>query len=86
MEVDKQIEQDRVGRISEELPAIDSALLRGKVRVLNNRLLGMNKTEKKQVKQLQEDYLRKYESRLKRQRVECVIHIVKLMRMRPLCR
>lgn len=68
-EVDKYIEQDKQARNPHELPAIDSTELRQKVGMLNNRLSAMNKAEKKQIKELQENYLprlEKYESHLQK--------------------
>lgn len=68
-EVDKHIEQDKQERSADCLPSIDSALLREKVSSLNKRLCVMNKAERKQMKQLQEDYLprlEKYESQLEK--------------------
>lgn len=66
--VDKHIEQDRAGEQLNETPKpIDSDLLRSKVKELNSRLDKMDKIEKKQVRQLQEDYLprlQKYENQL----------------------
>ncbi len=68
-EVDKHIEQDKLERTPEELPSIDSQLLREKVNSLNRRLSQMNKAGQKQIKQLQEDYLprlAKYESQIEK--------------------
>ena len=68
-EVDEHIEQDKHDRSPEVPPAIDSTLLREKISALNQRLCTMNKAERKQVKQLQEDYLprlEKYESQLEK--------------------
>lgn len=66
--VDKHIEQDRAAEQLNETPKpIDSDLLRSKVKELNSRLDKMDKIEKKQVRQLQEDYLprlQKYENQL----------------------
>lgn len=66
--VDKHIEQDKTQENIRETPKpIDSDLLCTKVKELNSRLDRMNKIERKQVKQLQEDYLprlQKYESHL----------------------
>ena len=68
-DVDSHIEQDKHERSPEPLPDINSALIREKVSALNNRLSTMNKAERKQVKQLQQDYLprlEKYETQLKK--------------------
>ena len=66
--VDKHIEQDKQDEnIIESSQPIDSDLLRDKVKELNSRLDRMDKIERKQVKQLQDDYLprlEKYESQL----------------------
>lgn len=68
--VDKHIEQDKKEENFTESPKpIDSDLLRSKVKELNSRLDKMDKIERKQVKQLQEDYLprlQKYESQLEK--------------------
>jgi transposase len=66
--VDKHIEQDKKDEhFTESTKPIDSDLLRSKVRELNSRLDKMDKIERKQVQQLQEDYLprlQKYEQQL----------------------
>ena len=66
--VDKHIEQDKQEEcITDNPKPIDSDLLRSKVKELNARLDKMDKIERKQVQQLQEDYLprlQKYESQL----------------------
>lgn len=68
--VDKHIEQDaQEENLSETNTPIDSDLLRSKVKELNARLDKMDKIERKQVKQLQEDYLprlEKYENQLEK--------------------
>lgn len=68
--VDKHIEQDKQDENLTEIPKpIDSDLLRSKVKELNSRLDKMDKIERKQVKELQEDYLprlEKYESELEK--------------------
>jgi hypothetical protein len=68
--VDSHIEEDRQSEKFEDSPkAIDSDLLREKVKELNTRLDKMDKIECKQVKQHQEDYLprlEKYESQLEK--------------------
>jgi hypothetical protein len=68
--VDEHIEQDKQEDNSVENPKpIDSDLLREKVKELNSRLDRMDKIERKQVKQLQEDYLprlEKYEEQLEK--------------------
>lgn len=68
--VDKHIEQDRQDENLTEPPKpIDSDLLRSKVKELNSHLDKMDKIERKQVKELQEDYLprlEKYESQLEK--------------------
>lgn len=65
--VDEHIEQDKEESGAKELPAINSDLLKEKVKELNARLDKMSKIEQKQVKQLQADYLprlEKYEDQL----------------------
>mgnify|MGYP002715502977 CR=1 FL=1 len=66
--VDKHIEQDKQEEnISETSKPIDSDLLRSKVKELNSHLDKMDKIERKQVQQLQQDYLprlQKYEHQL----------------------
>jgi hypothetical protein len=68
--VDKHIEQDKQEENQSESPKpIDSKLLRSKVKELNLRMEKMDKIERKQVKQLQEDYLprlEKYEDQLEK--------------------
>lgn len=68
--VDKHIEQDKEAeKIEDSFKAIDSDLLRLKVQELNSRLNKMNKIERKQVQQLQDDYLprlQKYENQLEK--------------------
>jgi transposase len=67
---DSHIEEDRQAEKFEDSPkAIDSDLLRRKVNELNSRLDKMDKIERKQVRQLQEDYLprlEKYEDQLEK--------------------
>jgi len=68
-DIDNHIEQDKAERTPDDLPAIDSTLLREKVRALNKRLSVLNKAEQKQLKQLQQDCLprlEKYESQLEK--------------------
>ncbi|MDH6311135.1 transposase [Dysgonomonas sp. PFB1-18] len=66
--VDKHIEQDKQAECIGDTPKpIDSDLLRSKVKELNTRLDKMGKIERKQIRQLQEDYLprlEKYENQL----------------------
>jgi transposase len=66
--VDSHIEQDKQEECTNDNPKpIDSDLLRSKVKELNSRLDKMDKIERKQVQQLQEDYLprlQKYEHQL----------------------
>jgi transposase len=66
--VDRHIEQDKQEEHITETPKpIDSDLLRSKVKELNSRLDKMDTIERKQVKQLQQDYLprlEKYEYQL----------------------
>lgn len=66
--VDSHIEQDKQAASQNESPKpIDSDLLRSKVKELNSRLEKMDKIERKQVRQLQDDYLprlEKYERQL----------------------
>ena len=67
--VDEHIEQDKQESGAKELPAINSDLLKEKVKELNARLDKMTKIEAKQVKQLQDDYLprlQKYEGQLQK--------------------
>lgn len=67
--VDEHIEEDREESKVKELPAINSDLLKEKVKELNARLDKMTKIEAKQVKQLQDDYLprlQKYEDQLQK--------------------
>jgi transposase len=68
--VDQHIEQDKyLEKLTESPKSIDSDLLRSKVKELNTRLDKMNKIERKQVKQLQDDYLprlEKYEGHLEK--------------------
>lgn len=68
--VDSHIEEDRQAEKFDDSPkAIDSELLRDKVKELNSRLDKMDKIACKQVKQLQEDYLprlEKYEEQLEK--------------------
>lgn len=68
--VDKHMAQDRQEEnVAEENKPINSDLLRSKVKELNSRLDKMDKIERKQVKQLQEDYLpglEKYENQLEK--------------------
>lgn len=68
--VDKHIEQDKQEeKLSEQPKPIDSDLLRSKVDELNSRLHKMDKIERKQVQQLQQDYLprlEKYEDQLEK--------------------
>lgn len=66
---DEHIEQDQEESGAKELPAINSDLLKEKVKELNARLDKMTKIEAKQVKQLQADYLprlQKYEDQLQK--------------------
>ena len=68
-DIDNHIEQDKAEITADELPAIDSNLLREKVSALNKRLSALNKAEQKQQKQLQQEYLprlEKYESQLEK--------------------
>ena len=68
--VDSHIEQDKqVQKLDDRNKRIDSDLLREKVKELNARLDKMDKIERKQVQQLQDDYLprlQRYENQLEK--------------------
>lgn len=61
-DIDDHIEQDKEERSSEEVPCIDSTMLRDKVQQLNKKLSSASKSKQKQLKKLQQDYLPRLEN------------------------